>query len=68
MNELGDARRAAAVEAAIKRIKERPEKNTNSDGLKKGFTNVSPYASRVPAACGVCDKLGSGAEPQVKTL
>ena len=46
----GDARRSAAVEAAIKRIRERPGKNTNSDGLKKGFSNVAPSASRCSAA------------------
>ena len=47
-----DSRRAPAVEAAIKRIRERSGENTNSDGLKKGFTNVTPYASRHSAACG----------------
>ena len=35
-----------SVDAAIKRIKERAGENTNSDGLKKGFTNVMPWASR----------------------
>ena len=46
----GDARRSAAVEVAIQRIKERADANWNSDGWQRGFTNVAPCASRCSAA------------------
>ena len=45
----GDSRRSAAVEAAIKRIKGREDIGTPTAG-QRGFTNVAPSASRVPAA------------------